>query len=129
MPVIDFTAEDFLRGKIVEPAWYRVKVGNLSESLSKAGDSTNLVFEDSKILCNADTGSQENTGVMVSIRFNTKAKGFMIGFLQALGAELTPGARFELKAAEDKEVDIFIGNKMYEGRLQNDVTNQYRTAK
>ena len=39
--LIEFSNEDILRGKLVEPAWYRLKIGEIKTSMSKAGDSTN----------------------------------------------------------------------------------------
>jgi len=136
MPIIEFSAEDLARGTIVPPAWYRVKIGRFQESLSKDGNSTNWVFEDSKIIRNADDGTttfidangmeKQSAGVPLAIRFNSKAKGFTEGLFRALGVDIQAGSRFELKNAEDKEVDVFVENDTYDGRIVNRINHKYR---
>ncbi len=117
-PIIDFSEDDLLRGKPVTPDWYRVKVGPLEEKLSSKGDSTNWEF-DSRILFNAETGGKEFANMPITLRFNSKAKGFLVGFFSACGADVKAGARFELRMAEGKELDVFIKNDTYEGRIVN----------
>lgn len=125
-PIIEFSSDDLLRGKIITPGWYRVKIGSVRDALSKAGDSTNYILE-GRVLHNADDGSVEFAGVPTPYwNFNSKAKGFMVGFFQALGQEVKDGVRFELKHAEGKEIDVFIENDMFEGRLVNRINHKYR---
>jgi hypothetical protein len=127
MPAISFDANDINRGKIVEPGNYVLEIGDLTEATSKNGDSTNWVFENSKIIQNADNGSVDFAGVPMAIRFNSKAKGFMIGFLAALsGEDVQPGARYELKQAEGKKIIAKIVNEAYEGRIINKIDHVYR---
>ena len=85
MPVISFSEKDLLRGKIVEPAWYRVRIDNIGEAPSKDGGSTNYPVE-GVILKNADNGSEDFKGVPIEWNFNSKAIGFAVGFLQAFGS-------------------------------------------
>jgi len=118
-PIIDFSEDDLLRGKPVTPDWYRVKVGTFVEKTSSGGDSTNWIFEDSRILFNAENGSKEFTNVPITLRFNSKAKGFLVGFFSSLGADVKAGSRYKLEDASGKEVDVFIKNDTYEGRLVN----------
>lgn len=125
--LIEFSNEDILRGKLVEPAWYRMKIGPTKTSLSKDGGSTNYEVE-MTILRNADNGSTEYADVPVSARFNSKAKGFMVGFFAALGIEVGPGRPFNLGASEGKEIDTFIERNEYEGKLSNKINHKYRTA-
>lgn len=131
-PIIDFTEQDLLSTKLVSPAWYRVKIGTFAQGPSKAGDSVNYTFENTTILRNADTGSEEFAGVPVRLLFSAKpaAKPFMIGFFAALqGKEIEKGQRFGIADAEGKEIEQFIGNKQLEdGRVVNDPTHRYRTA-
>lgn len=129
MPIIDFSQEDLLKGKIVNPAWYKMEIGHLTESLAKNGESTNWVYEDSKILCDADSGDTTNAGVTIPIRFNSKAKGFLVGFFNALGGDVAPGKRFELKEAEGKQIEVFVENDTYEGRLVNRINHKYRACR
>lgn len=101
-----------------------------TESPSKDKQSTNYAI-DCTVLCDADTGNTDNAGVPVTMRFNSKAMGFAIGLLRALDptVEITEGKRFDLAACVGNDVIVFIGNRLYEGNMQNDVTNQYRQVK
>jgi len=128
MPIISFSEKDLLRGKIVEPAWYRVRVDNIGESPSKDGGSTNYPVE-GVIIRNADTGGEEFAGVPIEWNFNSKAIGFAVGFLQAFGVEVKPNVRVELRAAEGKEIDVFIENDTWQGRMKNQVNHKYRTPR
>jgi len=126
MPMINITARDILRGKIVEPAWYRVRVDEVGEKTAKSGQSQFYPCEGT-IVKNADNGSTEFAGVPTpqGWGFSELALGFAIGFLEACGAEVGPG-RFELKDAEGKEIDIYIENGLYEGRTVNKINHKYR---
>lgn len=128
MPVISFSQRDLMRGKIVIPAWYRVKIESVGEAPAKQsekGPSTNYPVE-ATILFNGDNGSTEFTGVPVDWNFNSKAIGFAVGFLQSLGVEVKAGTRFDLKAAEGMEIDTFVENDTWQNRLVNRVNHKYR---
>ena len=130
-PVISFSDRDLLRGKIVTPAWYRVKIETVGESPAKQSDkgpSTNYPVE-ATILFNGDNGSTEFSGVPVDWNFNSKAIGFAVGFLQAFGVEVKSGTRFDLKSAEGRELDVFVENDTYQNRLVNRVSHKYRTSR
>lgn len=131
MPVISFSDRDLLRGKIVTPGWYRVKIETVGEAPAKQSDkgpSTNYPVE-ATILFNGDNGSTEFTNTPVDWNFNSKAIGFAVGFLQAFGVEVKAGTRFDLKSAESKEVDVFVENDLWQGRTVNRVNHKYRTIK
>lgn len=130
MPIIEFSQRDILRGKVVDPAWYRVRVENVGEVPTKTekGPSTNYPVEGT-ILYNADNGDKTFEGVPLDWIFNSKAIGFAVGFLAAFGVEVKPGMRFDLKAATGKELDIFVENGEYQGRINNKVTHKYRATK
>jgi hypothetical protein len=125
MPVIGFEEKDFLRGKIVAPAWYLVEVNEVTEKPSADGGSTNYPVE-ATIIKNATDGSTDYAGVPIYWNFNSKAKGFTLGFLQALGQDVTPGMRVELAGAVGHQLEVFVENKTYEGRLMNTVNHKYR---
>src|SRR3990167_1798663 len=127
-PLVEFSQEDILRGKVVPPAWYKIRIGEFSEVQTKAGDSTNYVFDDCRILCNADTGVVDFEGVPVQILFSAKpkARGFMQGFFAALGQQVTAGSRFRIEDAAGKEIVAFVENNLYEGRLSNRINHKYR---
>src|SRR5215467_13674401 len=98
MPIVGFEEKDFLRGKIVQPAWYVVEINEVGEKPSANGESTNYPVEGT-IIKNADDGTGDFAGVPIYWNFNSKAKGFMIGFFESLGASLEPGKRVELNSA------------------------------
>lgn len=128
MPQVEFGQRDILRGKVVEPAWYRMRIENVGEALSKDGGSTNYPVEGT-ILFNGDNGSTEFQGVPVDWNFNSKAIGFAVGFLGAFGVEVKPGKRFELSNANGKDLDVYVENDTWQGRMVNRVNHKYRTPK
>jgi|SRR5712671_4002823 len=128
MPVISFSQRDLMRGKIITPAWYRVRIDSVGESPAKAsekGPSTNYPVE-ATILFNGDTGDVEFAGVPLDWNFNSKAIGFAVGYLEALGVDVKAGTRFDLNASAGHEVDVFVENDTYQGRLVNRVNHKYR---
>jgi len=135
-PIIEFDEQDFLRSKIVTPGWYRVRIDNVGEKPSKGtnADTTKIFPMSGVILFNAENGSEEFSGVPTppswNFNDNPNAKGFIIGFLKAVtGDPNFHDKRIELKAAEGKQVDVFIENDQYEGRIVNRINHQYRTPK
>lgn len=128
MPIISFGERDLLRGKVVTPGWYRVRIDSVGEKPSRDGNSTNYPVE-ATIIKNADNGSTEFAGVPIDYNFNSKAIGFAVGFLKSFGQEVKPNQRFDLNAAAGKELDVFIENDTYEGRIVNRVNHKYRPAK
>lgn len=128
MPVITFSDRDLLRGKIITPGWYRVKILSVGEAPAKQSDkgpSTNYPVEGT-ILFNGDNGDNEFTGTPIDWNFNSKAIGFAVGFLESLGVEVKSGTRFDLRAAEGHDVDVFIENGEWQGRIVNRVNHKYR---
>lgn len=131
MALITFTDRDLLRGKIVTPAWYRVKIESVGEAPAKAsekGPSTNYPVE-ATILFNGDNGDKEFAGVPLDWNFNSKAIGFAVGYLAAFGVEVKSGTRFDLKASEGRELDVYVENDTWQNRLVNRVNHKYRTPR
>ena len=125
MPIIKFGARDILRGKVLTPGWYRVKIDSIGEAPSKDQGSTNYPVEGT-VLFNADNGDKAFEGVPLDWNFNSKAIGFAIGFLEAFGITVTPEQRFDLASAAGKELDVFVENGEYQGRIVNRVNHKYR---
>lgn len=125
MPFITFGDRDLLRGKVVDPAWYRIRVESVGEKPSADGGSTNYPVEGT-IIRNADNGSEDFAGVPIDWMFNSKAVGFAVGFLQAFGVEIKPKVRFDLNAAAGQELEVFVENDTYQGRTVNRVNHKYR---
>ena len=129
MSVIQISNRDIKRSILVTPGWYRVRIDGNSEALSKAGDSTNYLF-DATILFNADDKSEEFADVPTPYwNFNSKAKGFMIPFFVALGEEVIAESRFDMSNAVGKEIDVFIENAIYDGNMKNNINHKYRAPK
>ncbi len=125
MPIIGFDEKEILRGKVVTPGWFRLKIDAVGEAPSKDGGSTNYPVE-GVIIKNADDGSTDFAGVPISWNFNSKAISFAIGFLQALGVEVKAGTRYDLSNGAGKEIEVFVENDTYQGRLVNRVNHKYR---
>lgn len=131
MPIVTYSNRDLLRGITVTPAWYRMKIESIGESPAKASDkgpSTNYPVEGT-ILFNGDNGDTQFSGVPVDWNFNSKAIGFSVGFLQSFGVEVKAGTRFDLKSAEGLELDVFVENDTWQGRMVNRVNHKYRPVK
>ncbi len=131
MPVaVRFSAKDLLRGKVVEPAWYRCKIDSVGESPAKdsgKGPSTNYPIE-CTIIKNADNGDTQFANVPIDFNFNSKVMGFAIPFLTALGVDIKADSPIDLQAAEGLEIEIFIENDTYNQRVINKVNHKYRKA-
>lgn len=131
MPVVSFSNRDLMRGIILTPGWYRVKIDSIGEAPAKAsekGPSTNYPVE-ATVLFDGDSGNTQFAGVPLDWNFNSKAIGFAVGFLQAFGVEVKAGTRFDLKSAEGREIDVFVENDTYQGRLTNRVNHKYRKVR
>lgn len=125
MPIIGFSDRDILRGKVITPGWYRVSIGGVGENPSKDGGSTNYPVE-ATVIKNAEDGSIDFAGTPIDWNFNSKAIGFAVGYLTALGYEVASGKRFDLANTAGKEIEVFIENDTYQGRLVNRVNHKYR---
>lgn len=125
---VQFSPTDLLRGTIVEPAWYRVKIESVGEKPSKDGGSINYPVE-GIIQFNADTGDTAFAGTPIVWNFNSKAMGFSRGYLEALGIEVQPDTRYDLARSAGEEIDVFIENGEYQGRMVNRVNHKYRAKR
>ncbi len=128
MPIIEFGQKDLLRGKIVTPAWYLVRIDGVGEKPSSGGDSTNYPVE-GVIIKNADDGSEEFAGVPLDWNFNSKAIGFAVGYLAAFGITPEAAKRYDLNATAGKFVEMFVENDTWQGRMVNRVNHKYRTPR
>lgn len=119
----NITAEDLLRGVIIDEAgWYPAVVLSCEEKLSKSGDSNN---------CNVTfklLGPEKYAGVQVYKTFSEKAQGMAAPFFVACGAKtdekgkLIPG-EYEFKLTEGHKLQLYIKQRVFEGRPQNDVAD------
>lgn len=128
MPIIEFSEKDLLRGKEVPPDWYRVHIDSVGEAPSKDGGSTNYPVEGT-IQFNATNGDKQFNGVPLSWNFNSKAISFARGFIESLGTSPEASKRYELANAAGKEIDVFVDNDIYQGRVVNRVNHKYRAPR
>lgn len=132
MPIIEFTKKDLNFGRVVDPAWYRVRINEVGEgALSKDKQSTNYLLE-GEILFNGDTGDTTFAGVGLNgytWMFNSKMMGPAVGLLKCFDVEVKEGTRVDLKAAQGEEIDVFVENKIWENNLRNAVNHKYRKPK
>jgi hypothetical protein len=132
MPVIAFTEKDLLYGKVITPGWYRVRVDGVGEAPSKDGNSTNYPVE-GVILHNADNGDKEFAGVPLTgipqWFFNSKAMGNARGLLESLGVAVKADERYDLANAVGKEIDVYIENSEWQGRIGNRINHKYRAPR
>src|SRR5713226_4118841 len=128
MSIISFTQKDLLRGKVVTPGWYRLKIDSQGEKLAKDSQSTNYLME-ATIINNDDDGSTDFAGVPLEWNFNNKAMGFIIGYLKAMGHDVELDKRYDLGKTVGGEVVAYVANKLFENRVLNNVTSQYRAVR
>lgn len=130
MPIVEFSDRDLLRGTVVDPSWYRVFIEEIDATGEESKDkkSTNYKVEGT-IMFDGDTGDTKFAGVPVTWNFNSKAMGFSKGLFESVGLKLEKNTRYRLEACAQREVDVFIGNKPYQGRTLNDINHQYRAPK
>jgi hypothetical protein len=132
MPIITVSQRDVLRSVVLTPAWYRVKINTVGEvpTVTAKGPSTNYPF-DSTVLFNGDTGATVNpdpsnphpiAGVPIDFQFNSKMLGMVIPLIEAITKEkVTPDTRMDLDACKNEEVDVYVDNEPYQGRILNKV--------
>lgn len=130
MPIVEFSESDLLRNKVVTPAWYRMVLGMVSEWTPSKDQQSNNCTVEAVIEFNADNGDQEFHGVPITLQFNDKpkARGFIEGFLRALGVDVSAG-RYDLGAAAGKAIDAYIENDTYQGRILNRCNHRYRQVR
>jgi hypothetical protein len=128
--IFQFTKKDLTAGVIYEPAWYRVRIDEVSAEPSKNTESpsTNYWIQGT-LLFNADTGDRKYEDHPIRWNFNSKWMNPAKGFVMALGTpeeEITENTRFEFKASIGKELDVYIENGLWENRPNNKVNHKYR---
>jgi hypothetical protein len=136
---IKFTDRDLARGRLLPPAWYRVRVDDVTTKLAQKGDSTNYNVE-ATVIHNADDGSTEaehngekveTAGSVIFWNFNSKAPGFMQGYFRAFlppDAKLTSNEVYDLKGTKGKELEVFVENGEWNGALVNRI-QKYRAVR
>ena len=120
---LEFNEADIKRGTILPSDWYVFNVTNYRSEVSKAGDSTNFVFE-----FISKSSSEKFNGVPVTHRFNTKSKGYIRPFLEACGATVEAGKQYDLNDCVGKAVRSFVRVGEYNGNPKNELTQFQKAA-
>jgi hypothetical protein len=108
--------KDIKRSTIIPAGtWVRAKLTDFEQAAASTDGSALYKYE-------ATILKGEYEGVPVNFNFSEKAPGFAIPFLKALGAEIKAGA-FDMAKPKGMDIDLFIKNKMYEGRMRNEVAD------
>ena len=114
---LDFDEADIKRGTILPSDWYTFDVTSYRSEVSKAGDSTNFVFE-----FTSKASDEKFNNVPVTHRFNTKAKGYIRPFLEACGAKVEAGKQYDLNSCVGKTVRAYNRVGEYNGNPKNELT-------
>lgn len=130
MPIVEFSDNDLLRNKIVEPGWYEMAIGPWSEWTDSSDKQSKNTRSEFVIIRNDDNGSEDFAGVPVECMFNSKPKArvFIEGFLRAMGLNVE-AKRYELGGTEGDRVVAHVINDTWEGRLKNKIDNKFRMTK
>lgn len=117
MPLIAFKPADVLRNKVLEPGWYGAKIVKVTDwKASSNADSYNM----NVVFLIANTEGKE-----VERLFNSKAISMMLPLIQAATGLVIKPEEFNFNTDDlmNKEVDVKIGVKTYEGRLSNEIVD------
>jgi hypothetical protein len=135
MPLVNITKAGLLRNQLIEPGWYVALIQRVGKTAAKGDnpDTTEVYPVDGVIVRNADTGSTRYAGVPTpywSFNNNPRAETFIIDFLKALAdnQDITEGLK-ELSAAEGRQIEVFIKNEEFQGRLINRLDHKYRPVR
>jgi hypothetical protein len=116
---------DLLRSKIVKPGFYVLKIKSMGQKPSNNGESINYPVE-AEIVCEAN-GDTTYKGVPVSWMFNSKAMGYVVGFLEAVfpGQKAEANKRYDETMVVGQSVVAAVANGVYNGAPQNQVQHNY----
>ncbi len=132
--IFSFSKKDLVSGKVYDPAWYRVRVDSVEAEPSKnlESPSTNY-WVNATILFDADSGDKKYEDHPLRWNFNSKwmapAKGYLMAVEGIKEEDITENSRFDLKATEGKELEVYVTNGLYEGRQNNKVDHKYRPCR
>lgn len=116
MALLNVTKEDRLKGKVFPVDWYNCEVKSRKEKVAKSGTSTNHTYQ-----CDILDGPFK--GGSIYCMFNTAAIGKIAPFLEGCGMDLPENEEdfsFDPDAPVGRKLKVYNGNRMYEGRPQND---------
>ena len=114
--MLNISDKDIKRSTIIPAGtWVRAKVTEYEQAAANTDGSALYKYE-------ATITGGEYDGVPVNFNFSEKAPGFAIPFLKAMGADIKAGA-YDMSKPKGMDVDLFIKNKLWEGRMRNEVAD------
>lgn len=119
MPVVRFTNEDFLAGKVIKPGLYHILVKNVTTKPAKTDQSAVHNIQ-CKVVQPGDY-----FGVPVTDYISEKAEGTAIPFVRAClnGTEPKAGENYELANGIGQVIRAQISNNLYNGKVTNNITD------
>lgn len=124
------TKEDLLKSKPIEPAWYPAEVTSYEQKPAgkdaKNPGSLNTTFKFKLLEGAVSPTNKDMAGAIVYRLFNEAGMGFAAPFIAVVRdvLEVDPeGVEFDPDEAKGKKMLVYIQNRMYEGRMQNEVAD------
>lgn len=109
------TREDMLRGKTLDPGWYKLFIKNVTQEPAGTDGSTNTIID----FVVTEGGFKD---VPLRRWFSEKAPGFIVPFLVACGAPVgEQGGTFDMDRCKGKTILGYVINEMYQNRPTNKV--------
>lgn len=122
------TRTDMLRSKVLDPAWYKVKVTKVSQEEANTDSSMNTWIDFVVLSGPAQKDGSQPVDVPLRRCFNEKAPGFIVPFLSACGTKVGEnGGNFDIERSVGREMFVYVKNRLWENNLQNDVAD-YRSV-
>lgn len=119
--IFNVTAEDFLKGTILNPGWYPCIIVGVSDTTSekKGTAGVEITF---KVVA-----PEQFKGVPLTVSFWESAPGMVLPLLDAVAGKpipRTPGAlKVNEEALKGKTVDVEVKRGEWNNRAKNDVVN------
>lgn len=119
MPVVRFSNEDFLAGKVMKPGLYHALVKNIPTKPAKS-DGSDVYHVQLKVVQPGDY-----LGVPLADYISEKAQGTAINLVKACNGGIQPNAdeNYELMNAVGKVIKVQVSNSLYNGKVKNDVVD------
>lgn len=117
-----FTKDDLSRGLPAPAGWYKAKIVKVETKEANTDKSTNILVHFKFTVVNNDGSTRDKTLFRI---FNEKAKGFAVPLFLAAngGVPLKEGQSYSFNSLEGLEMEIYIKETTYEGKLRNEVAD------
>lgn len=118
-----FSQQDLDRGTPVPAGWYKAKIEKIEAKPAGTDKSTNILVHFKCTYVNESDGSVREKKIFRV--FNEKAPGFAVNFFAACNGGVKPsvGTGYDFAKTEGLEIEIYIKEKPYDGRIVNEVTD------